>query len=373
MPAENRPEHLASEEPGSPRLYCPLPSLSNPSAAALERGSVGWMKTAAFGASSAVQERLRVFAAAYFVARFLPLAPVGPALQIASDWNYWALRFDDEYCDAEAQPGDLAAVLGRLVRVVEVPSLTMFDDNPHVRALRDLAQRAEHHLSPVLMRRWAEAHRRWAQATQWQVASRAAGRLPSLGEFCLFRGGASYAPQLTTLIEIANGIELTEAEILRPAVRALTELTWLYLGWSNDLMSHRKETLLHEDDQNILTVVAGELPGTPMEQGVALCDRLMCLYLALREDIRPTASQALRRYVDDLGNCMRAQLEWGASVQRYTLSDDKSKTVLTLTPNQTVPADLAALPIPEISWWWDLLPAGRSAALVASPPERGTP
>ncbi|WP_210590878.1 terpene synthase family protein [Streptomyces sp. GESEQ-35] len=320
------------------------------------------MDTAAFGASSATQEKLRAFAPAYFAARLLPLAPAGPALQIASDWNYWALRFDDEYCDAEIQPGDLIPVLGKLVRVVEVPGLTVFDANPHIRALRDLAQRAERHLSPVLMRRWSEALRRWAQATQWQVANRAAGRQPSLGEFCLFRGEASYAPQLTVLIEIANGIELTEAEILHPAVRALTELTWLYVGWSNDLMSSYKEALQHEDDQSVLSVVAGELPGTPVQQGMALCDRLMCLYLALREDIRPAAGEALCRYVDDLGNFMRAQLEWGASQQRYTLSADASEATVVLTPHRTEHADLAPLPIPEISWWWDQLPPGAGGA-----------
>lgn len=97
-----------------------------------------------------------------------------------------------------------------------------------------------------------------------------------------------------------------------------------------------------------------------MSDAVAMRDRLMHLFLRLREQMLPQASQELRSYLICLGNAIRGNIDWQLKVPRYTsLSDYSSPPIL----GQTFSAECidkpdisnAPLPFPAISWWWDYL------------------
>ncbi len=89
-----------------------------------------------------------------------------------------------------------------------------------------------------------------------------------------------------------------------------------------------------------------------VDEVVGIRDRIMVLYLALRERILALASADLRRYVTGLDLFISGNITLAATASRYLLAGTEHRPALTRTP-----ADdrLEPLPIPTFAWWWGRL------------------
>ena len=88
--------------------------------------------------------------------------------------------------------------------------------------------------------------------------------------------------------EIADGYELSAEAVEHPAVRALTEMSWLLVAFDNDLYSYHRENVLQGNGLNAVDVVAREQGRTVAEAVdtvVAMRDRVMCRFLALGDEV----------------------------------------------------------------------------------------
>lgn len=86
----------------------------------------------------------------------------------------------------------------------------------------------------------------------------------------------------------------------------------------------------------------------------------MSLFVRLRARLMPTASPALREYLEGVGCAIRGVLEWPVRprTSRFTEpgGNGAGEIEFTVDITETPAADHAKpVQLPAIAWWWDLL------------------
>lgn len=346
-----------------PPFYCPFPLTRRPDAAELDRSSAEWFTRLGACDSEAIEALSREEVA--LVPGFAMPDGNPEVVRIATDFEYLGHGFDEVAFEAGhfgRQTEDAAALLALMTRVVEVPEVPVLEDNPWAEGLRDLRTRLKAHATETQMARWVTAWRRYFFGLGWETLHRSQGTVPSLNEFTAMRMAGTVGMEiLTSMSDIADGYELPTADLERPAVRALTEMSWMLVALDNDLYSYHREALMQGNGLNTVDVVARDKGCTPAEavaDVMAMRDRVMNLFLALRAEVELDAGAELKRYLFSLGQWVRAHLDWGLSSDRYLrpLGPDSPPSTWTELPlaHATEPVDDSCepLPIPAIAWWW---------------------
>lgn len=336
-----------------PPLYCPLPTRMHPDSPAIGRRSVAWLD--AFGLLPDDRARARIGATrpAEWACR---IAPGGSAagLQLVSDWTHLGFVIDDSRFDAGPiadRPARLIPFMMRLTQALDHPEAPA-DDDPFAAAFRDLSARARAQAPATVVRRWADGNLEWFFSVACLTAYRVAGTMPTLTEY-LNLGPRDRAMRLTgSLIELAEGSVLTDADREAPAVRAVTQAANLLVTIGNDLFSFRKEAADDVLESNVVGVIQHRdacPPEVALARTVALHDRVMCLYLALAAQLADGGSPTVRRHLSQLDHLIRGNLEWSVGVPRYGTGS--------ASPWAAVPADgsLTAPDLSPIDWWWGQL------------------
>jgi hypothetical protein len=294
-----------------------------------------------------------------FYARCAP-SGITERVEAASEWTYMAFWFDDLYDNgtSEERLRAFLATAPHMSHVVDTPGLyTPLE--PALAALRDIASRFHRCGAPTSARRFADAHRQWLLGVAGEIDNARTGRRMDVDECTRTRLRANGGPVLTSMLEFVSGIQVPETEWSSYPVRALTEITWLLLGWDNDLHSYRKEVDEYASDNNLIEVLGREhhlAADEAVAEAVAMRDRCMVLFLRLAERSRRTASAELNTYVDSLGQVIRANNDWGFRAPRYTTAVD-STLATRLAEYSDKPSVGRQDPItpPSIAWWWELL------------------
>ena len=342
-----------------PPLYCPLPSAIHPDAAKIGEKSLAWMEELGFFAKDGPQEGLRESLVRTNAAEWAcRIAPRGNRhrLQIVSDWTHLGFAIDDCRFDAgdmARQPQALIPMMMGLMAQLDHPEGPVPDD-PFAIGLRDLSARARACAPAAVVRRWVEGNMEWFFAVACLTSYRTAGAMPSLADYVNL-GPRDRAMKLTgALIEMAEGTYLPDTERESAPVRTVTQAANLLVTIANDLFSLNRETEHAVLESNIVGVVQHERCCTreqALHQVAALHDRIMCRYLTLCEEIRPTASKGVHRHLSQLDHLIRGNVEWSGRVSRYHEGGNRPQSPLwSITPAD----DRSAAPaVPGIAWWWD--------------------
>ncbi|MET7765197.1 terpene synthase family protein [Streptomyces sp. NPDC005393] len=346
-----------------PPFYCPVAPASRPDAEELDRRSADWFSR--LGAcGSEVTARLSEGGVALVPGLAMPQGSVD-VVEIATNFEYLGHGFDEVAFETGRfgrSPKEAASLLALMTLVIEVPEAPVPEDNPWAIGLRDLRRGLERHATPTQMGRWVAAWRRYFFGLGWETLHRSQGTLPSLNEFVAMRMAGTVGMEiLTTMSDIAEGYELPTADLEKPAVRALTEMSWLLVALDNDLYSYHRESLLQGNGLNAVDVIAHEercTAGQAVTQVVAMRDRVMCLFLRLHDQVAKEAGWELNQYVAGLGRWVRAHLDWGLASPRYLrpLGAQSPPETWARLPREyaeePADADPAPLPLPAIAWWW---------------------
>lgn len=351
-----------------PPFYCPIDSAIHPEVGDIEKRATDWIDRVGIYDSDARRAWVIATNSAEFYARFAPDGAADNVLA-AAQWVYWGFAFDDVRCDngpLSSSPGEFAALAGQVQRVLEAPHSLDVDGDPYLTALHDIGLTLRECATPVQLRRFIDAHRAWLFGVCWQIGNQANGHMPDLNDYLAMRLGSCGGLPTMALMEIANAAEVPPSEMDTHAVRAASEAAILTAGLDNDLHSYRKEIHQQHADQNIINVLMVNHDLTleqALTQAVGLRDRIMHLYLRLRDQIVPGASRELRTYLTCLGRGIRGNIDWALRVPRYTSLSDPDQAPGPAghwTPGwATRPSDTRtdAPAIPAIAWWWDQLAA----------------
>ncbi|GAB2737077.1 hypothetical protein GCM10027174_07630 [Salinifilum aidingensis] len=340
-----------------PPFYCPIDPALHPDVDTIEKQAISWIDDIGMYEDATRRRHVIKSNSAEFFARFAP-SGIAENVLLAAKWVYWGFAFDDVRCDngpLSARPEEFVAVAGRVQRVLEAPHSLDAAEDPYLRALHDIGLAMRRQATPTQVRRFIDAHRAWLHGVAWQIGNQARGVRPPLNDYLAMRLGSSGGFPTMALLEIANGAEVPDGEMDHPAVRAASEAAVLTAGLDNDLHSYRREQRDRHADQNIITVLVeneGHSAEEALTEAVALRDRMMQVYLRLREQLLPDAGPELRTYLSCLGAGIRGNIDWGLRVPRYTAHDGPGESGhpgwarVPSDPDPTAPA------LPAISWWW---------------------
>lgn len=351
--------HSMSHTLPIPSIYSPFSPAIHPRHEAIEHRTSAWAQAHDIG-SEQLRAHLVQHEIGAFAARILPEGRE-EVVQILADFVIWLFGVDDGHCedgDLGTRPGELASVLSRLLRVAQNPEAPIMTGDPLAAGLRDLRRRIDRHATPAQATRWVDALREYFLAVVWEAEHRHQGTIPALSDYVLMRLYDGATTVVMPLLEMGHGYELTPNERDDKKVRAAAEMAYFLLCWDNDILSFHKESRTGRYYLNALPVLRQE-HGLSLSEAltaaIAQRDRVTCLYLRLRDDLLGSASPRLRQYLTSLSHFIRAFQDWGISSTRYTCPGDPARLPTrfrdTPTDDSTDP-----LPIPAISWWWDLLP-----------------
>nr|WP_281199971.1 terpene synthase family protein [Lentzea jiangxiensis] len=288
-----------------------------------------------------------------------------------SDWTCWAFVTDDQYTDGGPimdKPHEWNPLFCKLLYSMANPETREYVRIPPLgAAFRDLSERLERTTSPARFLEWVSAHYIWLLGSACSVSDRSVKRIRSLDEHLIVGPLDRAEPLSTLMIQIAEDTELPPQLQRLPKVRAITDVAHVLHSFYNDLASYSHE--LHQEcpQSNFVHVLKIEQAISPQDaivEAVRFLDRLMLLFVALRDELNKSAGTELRRYLRQLSNKIRGNSDFQRIAARYTTVLDVKEGITSISENPTDamyeysdhPSDnQLSAPFSSISWWWDQL------------------
>lgn len=274
----------------------------------------------------------------------------------------WALVIDDDvldHPDAHSRRSEIIRLVGRITHVLESPGYRVTEnDSPYVAAVHDVMEQLRAECTPTQVARVSTGLR----CSLTSGVHKLHLDEPTEDEYLALRihdvGSSVYA----AWIGLCGPAPIPDEDWNAPAVQALIGCTTLLVGVENDVASHHKEKAEGQTSPNFLSVLQATR-GLSFDEAVAAAiatrDRLMLLFLRLRERLLPSAGAPLRYLVERLGQFVIANTEANLCAPRYNPSpaqrvalEDVTRSPACWAPSLST-TDTSPLPYPSISWWWD--------------------
>ncbi|WP_156959505.1 hypothetical protein [Nocardia sp. BMG51109] len=336
-----------------PRIYCPIPSAVHPEARRIEQRTVDWMRKRKFYSNESTRRKLEQANVGGLVARLFPYGTTA-ALEAISRLHCWGFAFDDEI--EQVATHQLITVADQhfgLVRMLDAPSSDAMD-GPHASAFQEICQTFRNLATPAVFGRWADLYRGFTLGAVWASIYRQAGAVPSMNTLTTIRqldsGALAYG---IGLIELAGGFELTSAQLARPAVRTLTDITAAILAWDNDIYSYRTEVQNSIDHINLVTAISSHEACSPQQaltKALHMRNQAMRQYLHHRGAL--AAEDNLSHYLRGLDHQLRGNLDWGLASRRYDTANRHQLSTTLDTIDEVGAKSITPPCLPTIQWWW---------------------
>jgi hypothetical protein len=351
----------ADAEPGIVALYCPIPLAQHPNATAVQDRAFDRMERfRLFGDGAIPRENALATESARVTGSMLPDAP-DDRLLLYVTYMYWGFMVDDLLDNGTPRQRSqrFRELAPRLMRVLESPLARVGNDPPPVALFGDIYRRIREFATPAQARLWADAFQAWLLGVALELDDSRRASLPSLDEYLFLKLYIGAVRTVTITVELCGGGgELPVDERESPQVKALTQAAGVLMNLYTDLFSHGKESA---DAYNIVNVLIRDTGGdiaAARREAVRLCDRIMVLFLTLREQTAPEVGLPTRTYLDNLATTLSAALQWSDTTARFAGGADRPRLVRADSP---ACAELTAPPCPSISWWWDQLESSTGA------------
>ncbi|MGP3634534.1 terpene synthase family protein [Streptomyces sp. 24-1644] len=346
-----------------PPFYCPLPDAVYEKPDEADAGAVAWMFRQGFRKEGDWLPKMK---AGSYTAYCMPYV-LERCAEIITYVMYWGGAWDDDLdvLPGMDQPGPLAIHISRLKHIRASPRSEVPPGEPYLAAFQDFWNQIAGQATAAQLEHLRQGFCSYFDGVLWKCANQATGQLPEMGDYLIMRANDVAGPWLTALTPIGGGYELTAEERIDPRVRAASEAVSLIVGLDNDLISVHRENLQGLFDQNIISIVQRDRGCGPEEAVVyvtAMRDRIMSLYLGLRDQVSATSRPELGRYLHDIGYWIRGHIIWADFTTRYcapvdpvTGEEQNFGGYGLVWADAPADSDPAPLPIPQIAWWWDQL------------------
>ncbi|MEV6947884.1 terpene synthase family protein [Streptomyces sp. NPDC051172] len=273
------------------------------------------------------------------------------------------LLAEDLLFDGSPSAGGFSGIIeqaGRVMRVMESPGYRVTGaDDPYTLALVDVMNRLRKESTPGRVGRLTHEMRRcFAGAVRGINALHGLGALTE-DQYMSIRLDDVAGHLTIVLIEMCGAEPLTDDAWQSPAVLACLESAGMVGALDNDLFSYRKESVHDLNLINVLQVTRGLCVQDAVEETMKVRDRVMRLFLRLREELLVGAPVPLRYVLGQLGQALRGHVEWGLTAPRHTGASSSATAgsgVAALSgcwSDRPSSDDADPLPYPSISWWWD--------------------
>lgn len=339
----------------------------HPKLAEIEQQAIIWLDKFHLYKSEADRARLIGTKATDFCARITPNAIEENFLGFVQ-WTYWGFALDDAIDNAKCEtdqpstPTEFTDLVISILCIWENPSAPLFSNNSLFVALQDISQNFRKYATPAQIQRLTYAHSHWLLGVAWQLDNRSHNYISSVNDYLRLRGHHAAGRPVSWFIDVANGMEVPIQEMNSPIVITMTEMCSLIAALDNDFVSYKKE-IHHQQAETIMDLLMYHNHCTleqAMSDALTIRDRLMHLFLCLRDQILPQASPNLSSYLIGMGNVIRGNFDWSLKTLRYSSVEESSTTPFyaqAFTPEWVEKNEIYTMPLPfsAVSWWWDFL------------------
>ncbi|KAI0291492.1 terpenoid synthase [Multifurca ochricompacta] len=176
--------------------------------------------------------------------------------------------------------------------------------------------------NPQSQKRFIESFSTLMQGTVQQAAWRSSKYIPSIQEYIEERRRTIGSSPVFALIEL--GMNLPDEVVNHPAIEELSMLVTDMVWMANDIASYNLEQARGDDGHNIVTILMhqnkADIQGAinwVYEYHKELEGKFMDIYENKIPRFGEQVDEELARYVDALGNCVRANDQWDFESERY--------------------------------------------------------
>lgn len=360
-----------------PPVYCPFKYQIHPRVAQFDQATANWLDYWELYWDEPQRRRMvrpgwgELAALAY---------PTGSdeLIQLASDWMAWAFAYDDEWCDegpVTKKPEAMIMATAQMNRALECPEYPVSPDERYALSMQELRIRLARHATPEQVNRVVEAQKGYFIAEMVKAGC----MNPTLDECTFLRlngGGGMIFPVLR---HVVAGIDITQDEYLSRPIIAMTEMAATLVVWENELFSYAKESLRNSLDcrgHNLIDAIRRQYHYSAAEalQWLnAMHDRIMGLFVRLREKLLQDANPQIADYIEALIHYQTGILEWHRRDRRYRfLNAEDNRPCFDGGEPADRPSDdsLEPVPLPSIAWWWSYDPARQAVSVDYHPNDR---
>ncbi|SCD82878.1 hypothetical protein GA0115245_11905 [Streptomyces sp. di188] len=337
-----------------PPLWCPIEPRVSPYLAAVKGESLPWVRASCLGSTPERLDRSLATESVEWCARLAPNA-THHGLRLMSDMFHAIYAVDDEVVD---RPGitfpELVSGAHRVSWCADNPEAGTGESDLFA-LVQDVSLRILEHSGADLHRRWSSGFSTWLRAAGSLHGTRATGATTSLDDFMIMGPADRAADFILASIEIAEGTSLPEAERSRIGLRVAVQAAGVIMTIDHDLFGYQRESSDGTDSTNVVAAVLNEGAASIQDAilvSVGLRDRVMELYLKVKEKELVSASPEVRTLFGQLDCMIRGTLDWAAVVRRNRTGTGRSGGAIADRPT----GDSSSLPaeLPSISWWWRL-------------------
>ncbi|MFF8874554.1 terpene synthase family protein [Streptomyces massasporeus] len=345
-----------------PPFYCPLPSACSPLAEAAGDDALEWLTSHGLCGDPTVLARIREAEVHRLMGLMIPQPENEDVFRTLTRFAHLVLLAEDLLFDGSPSAGGLGGIIeqaGKVMRVMESPGYrTTAADDPYTLALVDVMNRLRRQSAPGRVGRLTHEMRRcFAGAVRGINAMHSPVPLTE-DRYMSIRLDDVAGHLVIVLIEMCGSDPLTDDAWQSPAVLACLESAGMVGALDNDLFSYRKESVHDLNLINVLQTTRGLSVQDAVDETMKVRDRVMRLFLRLREELLVGAPVPQRYVLEQLGQAMRGHVEWGLTAPRHTAGSSngaaaRGASLSGCWADSPSTADTDPLPYPSISWWWD--------------------
>jgi 5-epi-alpha-selinene synthase len=323
-----------------PTLYCPFQSTVSPHAATVDQRTIDWARAFGLITSDTIAQRFQAARFGWLAAYLAPTASL-ETLQLLSDWNTWAILWDD-VCDRphlRAQPTHLTRYhAGFLTLLRGTPPIGT--ESPFADALWNIRQRLLRHANTVQLRQFITHVAEFFSGCVWEATNRAQQCSIDVATYIWMRRFTSGMYTALKVVEIADQIALPISIWKHPSVAHLRERATNTVCWANDIISLYQE-IERGDMHNLIIILQQTHHGAltnSIAQAVTLHDAEVQAFLTAEQALPSFGAHVdhhIDRYAALLRSFMYGNLAWSALSGRYGLAQESQAYALGETHART--------------------------------------
>jgi 5-epi-alpha-selinene synthase len=316
-----------------PTLYCPFQSTVSPHAALVDQQTLDWARSFGLITSDAIAQRFQDARFGWLAAYLAPTASL-ETLQLLSDWNTWAIIWDD-VCDRpnlRAQPTHLMRYHALFLALLRGDT-SVRTESPFAAALWNIRQRLLHHATTLRLRQFISHVAEFFSGCVWEAANRAEQRRIDVATYIRMRRFTSGMYTALKVVEITDQIALPSTIWKHTSVAHLRELATNTVCWANDIISLHQE--IQRGDMHNLIIILQQMHHSALTYSIAQAvtrhDAEVQAFITAEQALPSFGARIdhqIDRYVALLRSFMYGNLAWSALSGRYGLAQESQAYAL---------------------------------------------
>jgi 5-epi-alpha-selinene synthase len=205
-----------------------------------------------------------------------------------------------------------------------------------LRSLTEMRNWLGQHMPAIWIERYKKSYKHYFDSLAWELELRHQGIVPDLDTYIEMRRMTSGGYWVTHLIEVAEGICLSDEVWSHPAMQELLTSTANIIGWGNDLLSLKTE--MRDSGHLNLVLCLQKQYSLPMQESleatVWMHNAEVRRFLRLRDALPSFGDEdpVVKAFIQGLCRWMRANIDWSVQSGRYEIDPSGLVTMDEWTP-----------------------------------------